>query len=81
MTVAPNAAGAAGSSAMPTTCVPVVGVFAGRPIPNAIDVDAPDAQNTSSSFNFIRGVVAAPGWQISIRIPAAVTDAEAREIE
>jgi hypothetical protein len=81
ITVAPNAAGAAGSSAMPTTCVPVVGVFPGRPIPNWIDVDAPEAQKTSSSFSFIRGVVAAPGWQSSIRIPAADTDADAREME
>jgi hypothetical protein len=50
-------------------------------MPNEIDVDAPDDQNTSISLIFILGVVAAPGWQISIRIPAAETDAEALEME
>jgi hypothetical protein len=81
MTVAPIAAGAAGSSANPTTCVPVVGVLPGLPIPNEILVDAPDAQNTSISEILILGAVAAPGLQISMRIPAAVTDAEALESE
>lgn len=80
ITVAPNAAGAAGSSATPTTCVPVVGVLPGRPIPNEIDVEDPEAQNTSSSFSFSRGVVAAPGWQSSIRTPVAVTAADALEM-
>lgn len=81
MTVEPKAAGAAGSCASPTTCVPVVGVFAGRPIPKLMLVEAPEAQKTSISLIFARGVVAAPGCANSMRTPAAETDAEVFDVE